>query len=430
MQLLWIRGPTRLTGEVAASGSKNAALPIMAASILASEPVRLANVPDLTDVRTLGRLLQTLGLSVEHRSNETVIETVDIRPTHADGRLVRRMRASFCVLGSLLARRRRAIVPLPGGCVIGKRPIDLHLRGLAALGADIDIRQGCVVARARRLVGARIHMSGRYGPTVTGTANIMSAAVLARGTTVITGAALEPEIIDLGHFLQGLGARIDGVGTATISIQGADELGGGDYEIIPDRIETATLLLATAITRGSIRLTKTNPQHLRAVLEKLCEAGAAVETTPDSVHLAMSGRPRPTHIIAQPYPGVPTDVQAQWTAWMCLAKGRSIVGDAVFPERFRHVSQLRWLGGRITRCGRGAIVDGRVSLEGGMVAASDLRASAALLLAGMAAHGETLITRSRHLDRGYERLDVKLSRLGACIDRRAATFSGSISRIK
>jgi UDP-N-acetylglucosamine 1-carboxyvinyltransferase len=430
MQSLWIRGPTRLTGEVAASGSKNAALPIMAASILASEPVRLANVPDLTDVRTLGRLLRTLGLSVEHHGDEAVIETVDARPTLADRRLVLRMRASLCVLGPLLARRRRATVPLPGGCVIGERPVDLHLRGLAALGAEIEIRQGCVVARAKRLFGTRIHMSGIRGPTVTGTANIMSAAVLARGTTVITGAALEPEIVDLGHFLQRLGARIDGLGTETISIQGGDELGGGDYAMIPDRIETATLLLAAAITRGSIRVTQTNPQHLRAVLEKLCEAGAAVETTPGSVRLAMTGRPRPTDIIAQPYPGVPTDVQAQWTAWMCLAKGRSIVRDAVFPERFRHVAELRRLGGRVNRCGRGAIVDGRASLVGGIVAASDLRSGAALLLAGTAAHGETLITRSRHLDRGYERLDVKLSRLGACIERRTATLSGSASRTK
>jgi UDP-N-acetylglucosamine 1-carboxyvinyltransferase len=417
MNALRIHGPTRLTGEIAASGSKNAALPIMAASILASEPVRLTRVPELTDIRTLSRLLQRLGLLVARRGDEVMIETRDSRPTKAERTYVRRMRASFCVLGSLLARRRQAVVPLPGGCKIGDRPIDLHLRGLAALGADIAIQSGCVVARARRLAGARIHLAGSHGPTATGTANVMSAAALARGTTVITGAALEPEIVDLGRFLQTLGARIDGLGTDTICIRGVDQLGGADYRIIPDRIETATLLLAAVITQGSIRVTDGAPQHLTTVLEGLVAAGAAVETTDDSIRLAMCGRPKPVSVVARPYPAVPTDLQAQWTAWMCLARGRSVVRDTVFPERFHHVAELNRLGASIRRAGDSVCVRGRESLTGGLVAASDLRGSAALVLAGLAAAGETYVTGVHHLDRGYERLEEKLSRLGASIER-------------
>jgi UDP-N-acetylglucosamine 1-carboxyvinyltransferase len=423
MNALRIYGPTRLTGELAASGSKNAALPIMAASLLASERVRLTRVPELTDTRTMSRLLQGLGLLATRQGHEVVIETRDPRPTRAERTYVRRMRASFCVLGSLLARRRRAIVPLPGGCKIGDRPIDLHLRGLAALGADIDIRNGCIVAQARRLRGARVPLSGALGPTVTGTANVMSAAVLAHGTTVITGAALEPEVVDLGRFLRRLGAKIDGLGTDTICIKGVDQLGGGDYRIVPDRIETATLLLAAVMTQGSIHVTDTSPQHLAAVLERLSDAGAAIETTDHSIRLAMCDRPKPVSIVARPYPGVPTDVQAQWTACMCLARGRSVVRDAVFTERFHHVTELNRLGASIRRAGDSAAVQGIDSLGGGRVAASDLRASAALVLAGLAASGETRIGGVHHLDRGYERLEEKLSRLGACIERTAGASS-------
>ncbi len=415
MNALRIWGQTRLTGEVAASGSKNAALPILAASLLAGEPVRLANVPELSDISTLSRLLQGLGVFVARSAGEVLIETHDDRPTRAEATYVRRMRASFCVLGSLVARRGRAVVPLPGGCKIGDRPIDLHLRGLAALGADIDIRQGCVVARARRLTGASVHLSGARGPTVTGTANVMSAAVLARGTTVITGAALEPEIVDLGRFLQTLGARIEGLGTGTIRIQGVDQLGGGSYQIIPDRIETATLLLAAAMTRGSIRVTDTAPEHLGAVLDVMLAAGAAVETTADSIRVVMCGRPKPVSVVARPYPGLPTDLQAQWTAFMCSARGPSVVRDTVFPERFHHVAELTRLGASVRRVGDSVRVRGTESLTGGVVAASDLRASAALVLAGLAASGETTVAGVHHLDRGYERLEEKLTRLGASI---------------
>ena len=417
MDALRIRGPTRLVGELAASGSKNAALPIMAASILAKEPVRLADVPELTDTATLARLLRKLGVAVEQRGNEVSIETIDHRPVRADPGLVGRMRASFCVLGPLLARRGRAIVPLPGGCKIGERPIDLHLRGLAALGADIGVERGHVVARARRLTGARVDLTGPRGPTVTGTANVLSAAVLARGTTTITGAACEPEVVDLGRFLQSLGAKIEGLGSNTITVEGVEELGGGEYTIIPDRIETATLLLAAAITRGSVLVTGTAPEHLAAVLEKLCEAGAAIETTATSIRLAMSHRPKPVSILAQPYPGLPTDLQAQWTAWMCLATGRSSVCDGVFPERFAHVAELQRLGADLARRGASVQVAGVDAFRGAEIVACDLRASAALVLAAMAAEGETLIRRAHHLDRGYEHLDKKLTALGARIAR-------------
>jgi UDP-N-acetylglucosamine 1-carboxyvinyltransferase len=425
MHALRILGPTRLVGEVAASGSKNAALPMMAASLLATGPVRLANVPELTDIRTLSRLLRQLGVRVVRRGDQVDLECVDDRPVQADRGLVRRMRASFCVLGPLLARRGRAIVPLPGGCNLGERPVDLHLRGLAALGAEISIQRGQVVARARRLRGAQVNLAGPRGPTVTGTANLLSAAVLARGTTVITGAAREPEIVDLGRFLRSMGAKIEGLGGDTIVIEGVDELVGGQYTIIPDRIETATLLLAAAITQGSILVTGAAPQHLVQLLEKLTEAGAAVESASNCVRVAMTGRPRPTSIVALPYPGMPTDLQAQWTAWMCVATGRSTINDRVFPQRFRHLAELSRLGAKIDRRGASARVEGVEKLRGGILAACDLRASAALVLAGLAAHGETIIRRAHHLDRGYDRLERKLRALGARIEKyRLETVNG------
>jgi UDP-N-acetylglucosamine 1-carboxyvinyltransferase len=417
MDALHISGPTRLAGKVTPGGSKNAALPMMAASLLAGGTVRLANVPALTDIQTLTRLLQKLGLTIEQCGGVLRLDEVDRRPVQADRALVSRMRASFCVLGPLLARRGRAIVPLPGGCRIGDRPINLHLRGLAALGAQINVRDGHVIARARRLRGAIIDLLGPRGPTVTGTANVLSAAVLARGRTIIRGAACEPEIVDLGRFLQTLGAKIEGLGSRTISIVGVDDLGGGEHTVIPDRIETATLLLAAAITRGSVLVEGTAPEHLRAVLDKLCEAGAAVETTADSLRLAMQGRPEPTNVVARPYPGFPTDLQAQWTAWMCLATGPSAARDSIFPDRFAHAAELRRLGGKLVRLPSSVAIDGVERFRGATVAACDLRASAALVLAAISAEGETVIRRLHHLDRGYERLDEKLASLGAKILR-------------
>ena len=411
-----ITGGVPLHGEVRCSGSKNAALPIMAAAILASEPVRLENVPQLTDVRTLAQVLRGLGVHIEAAS-ATILETLDSRPVRAREQLVRRMRASFCVLGPLLARRGKAVVPLPGGCNIGNRPIDLHLKGLAALGAEVRFEHGYVVATARRLAGARIDLAGPYGPTVTGTANVLSAAVLARGVTIIDGAAVEPEIVDLGRFLIALGARISGLGTPTIRIEGVDQLGGAMHCLIPDRIEAATLLIATAIAGGSATITDVVPEHLGRVLEKLRAAGATVEAAEDRVSIRAAGRPRAVDVVALPYPGVPTDAQAQWTALMSVAEGASTVRDRVFPARFQHAAELRRLGANVTCDGDTATVLGTARLGGARVTAQDLRASAALVLAGLVAEGTTIVERIHHLDRGYERLDRKLRQLGARIVR-------------
>ena len=412
-----ITGGVPLRGTVRCSGSKNAALPMMAASILADQPVRLEGVPRLTDVRIMGLLLRELGVAVSRTSDDLRLETVDPRPVRASYGLVHRMRAGFCVLGPLLARRGRAVVPLPGGCNIGDRPVDLHLRGLAALGADLRLRRGYVVARAGRLIGTTIDLRGPRGPTVTGTANVLSAAVLARGTTILLGAAIDPEVVDLGHFLQALGARIEGLGTPTLEIAGVDGLAGARYRIIPDRIEAATLLLAAAITGGSATVTGVVSDHLDTVLAKLRATGARVDALRDEVTIVAAGRPRPVDIVAEPYPGMPTDLQAQWTALMTLAHGTSTVEDRVFPTRLRHVAELNRLGARIECCVAQARISGVQRLGGAGVTASDLRASAALILAGLAAQGTTVIHAIHHLDRGYERLDRKLGRLGARIQR-------------
>ncbi len=421
MQRLRISGGVPLRGTVSAAGSKNAALPIMAASILAADPVRLERVPRLLDVAALSRVLDELGVEVAPARGDVLdLRTVDATPVRARYELVRRMRASFCVLGPLLARRGRAIVSLPGGCRLGPRPVDLHLKGLAALGAELRIEHGYVFARARRLVGTEVSLQGPHGPTVTGTANVLCAAVLAKGVTTILGAAREPEIVDLGHFLNALGARVTGLGTPTLRVTGVRELGGTSYRIIPDRIEAATLLLAAAISRGSAVVTEIVPGHLGAVLAGLRAAGMEVEVGEDYVALEARGHPRPVEIVARPYPDIPTDLQAQWTALLCLAPGRSTVCDRVFPSRFQHVPELSRLGARIELRGATAIIRGVPRLMGSPVMASDLRASAALVLAGLAAEGDTIVERIRHLDRGYQRLDEKLIRLGARLRRCAA----------
>ncbi len=419
MECLRTKGGVRLEGTLAAGGSKNAALPIMAAAILAHEPVTLERVPDLVDVNTMALLLGHLGVEVKRGlDNRIRIETVDAGPTRADYHLVRRMRASFCVLGPLVARRGRGVVSLPGGCNIGTRSVDLHLAGLAALGADIRIEHGYVVAEARRLQGAEIDLRGPLGPTVTGTANVMTAAATARGHTTIRGAAREPEIVDLGRFLISLGAEIEGLGGEVIEIKGVDALGGGPYRVIPDRIETATLLMAAAITGGRATVVDAEASHLTAVLVALSEMGCRVMAGRGHVTLCAEGRLRPARIVARPYPGVPSDLQAQFMALAALADGRSAIADAVFPERFMHVAELARLGARIERRGSTAKVAGVARLSGAEVMAGDLRASAALVLAGLAAEGETIVRRIYHLDRGYERLEQKLRRLGARIVRR------------
>ena len=436
MSYLRISGGVPLCGTVAASGAKNAALPIMAASILAAEPVRLYNVPRLADVDTLSHLLEQLGVQVVRRQDGSLlIDTINPSPVKAGWKLVRKMRASFCVLGPLLARRGRAVVSLPGGCNIGPRPVDLHLAGLAALGADLKVERGYVVARAERLTGADIRLTGSRGPTVTGTANVLSAAVLARGETTIHGAAVEPEIVALGSFLNEMGARIDGLGSPTLRIIGVKDLGGTTCRMIPDRIEAATLLMAAAITRGSVTVTGTVPAHLAEVLDKLRLAGATVETLGDQVTLSGADTLRSVDITARPYPGIPTDVQAQWMALLSVARGLSVVRDEVFPWRLQHTAELNRLGTDIQVDELSATVSGVDHLTGCHVTATDLRSSAALVLAGLAAGGETILHQIHHLDRGYERLDRKLRGLGAAIERlptprfrKRASGAGRLSR--
>ena len=418
MSYFRITGGVSLRGEVEVGGSKNAALPIMAASILADEPVRLRRVPWLTDTTTLAEVLQRLGMRVARQDDGSLeLATVDAQPVRAPYELVRRMRASFCVLGPLLARRGRAVVSLPGGCNLGDRPVDLHLKGLAALGAQFRLHRGYVVARAARLRGTTVDLRGPQGPTVTGTANVLSAAVLAEGETTINGAACEPEIVQLGEFLVGLGARIEGLGTSTVRVEGVRRLHGGEYTIAGDRIEAATLLLAAAITRGSATVRGVVPSHLSAVVDVLRRAGCGVETTDEIITLAASNRTRALDVTAQPYPGIPTDVQAQLTALATVATGRSTIRDHVFPHRFMHVAEMKRLGARISLRNSVAMVDGVPQLAGAPVTACDLRASAALVLAGLAAEGQTIVREIHHLDRGYERLDEKLQGLGAEIER-------------
>jgi UDP-N-acetylglucosamine 1-carboxyvinyltransferase len=427
MTELIITGGVPLQGTVSVSGAKNAALPMMAAAILADGPLELLGVPRLTDVRTMGRLLRHLGVDVARCGDRLLLTPVDARVVRAPYALVRRMRAGFCVLGPLLARRGSGVVPLPGGCDIGDRPVDLHLRGLAALGAELRQVRGCIVATARQLRGAEIDLCGPRGPTVTGTANVLSAAVLARGRTAIHGAACEPEIVDLGHMLNSMGARIGGLGTPLLEIEGVERLHGGCHRIIPDRIEAATLLLAAAITGGAVTVTRLVPDHLQALLARLDASGMAIEVQSDRVSLRADSRPLPVSVAAEPYPGLPTDLQAHWTAFMATAAGPSCVEDRVFPMRWGHVAELKRLGADLQCVPGGVRIAENCRYQGAEVVASDLRASAALILAALAARGTSVIHAAHHLERGYERLDLKLARLGACIERLPSRDSGPLS---
>ncbi len=421
---LVIRGGIPLHGTVEVSGSKNASLPIMAASILAHGPVTLNGVPHLRDVSTMVQTLRCLGLAARHHaSGQLDLETVDPNCGTAPGRLVSQMRASFCVLGPLLATRGRAVVALPGGCAIGSRPVNLHLRGLAALGAEFRVNNGYVIARANHLRGTKIDLLGPRGPTVTGTANVLCAATLATGTTVIEGAAREPEIVELGQFLCAMGANIEGLGTRRITIEGVKRLSGTSYTLPGDRIEACTYLLAAAITGGDIRVDGVDSEDVIHVLDVLHKAGHAIIMQDRSVRLIASPDSRPIHTTAEPYPAVPTDVQPLLAACTTLARGRSTITDGVFPERFSHVAQLARMGARIHRNGPTVTVDGPSFLEGAVVRAFDLRGGAALVLAALAAAGETVIRGVGHLDRGYEHLQGKLSGVGANIQRIRSTES-------
>ena len=420
MDHIVITGGNRLQGEVPVSGAKNSALPILASTILGGGECVITNLPRVVDVLTMGKLLGMLGAKVMHEGNCAVVKADAIHSTEAPYDLVKTMRASVLVLGPLLARWGEAKVSLPGGCAIGSRPVNLHLAGLAKLGADISIEHGYITATAKRLKGARIYCDT---PTVTGTENLMMAGSLAEGTTVIENAAKEPEINDLAEFLCRRGARIAGAGTDVLTIEGVRELQGGDHDVIPDRIEAGTYLVAGAITRGDVTITNCRPVHLEALLMKLREAGATIQVGDDQVRIKVTGRLKGTDIRTLPFPGFPTDMQAQMVAVMALAEGTSVVTETVFESRFMHVEELRRMGADIRVEGNRLIVTGRPTLTGAPVMASDLRASAGLILAGLAAEGTTDVQRVYHLDRGYERIEEKLRAVGAVIERQKAGTS-------
>ncbi|WP_024868192.1 UDP-N-acetylglucosamine 1-carboxyvinyltransferase [Pseudoxanthomonas suwonensis] len=421
MQKIVVSGGTPLRGEVAISGAKNAVLPILCATLLADAPVEVLNVPYLHDVVTTIKLLRELGAGVElergtlARGSRLVVDPCSVNQHVAPYELVKTMRASILVLGPLLARHGAAEVSLPGGCAIGSRPVDQHIRGLQALGAEISVENGFIKARANRLKGGRFVFDMA---TVTGTENVMAAATLAEGTTVLENAAMEPEITDLAECLNALGARIEGAGTPRITIHGVERLGGGRHTVLPDRIETGTFLVAAAMTGGRVTALNARADTLDAVLVKLAEAGAGITTTADSITLDMHGRqPKAVSLTTAPYPAFPTDMQAQFMALNCIADGVGVISETIFENRFMHVNELLRLGADIRVDGHTAIVRGVPQLSGAPVMATDLRASASLVLAGLVASGDTTIDRIYHLDRGYENIEEKLGALGARIRR-------------
>jgi len=415
MDKLLIHGGVPLAGEVRISGAKNAALPIMCATLLSAAPLRLANVPHLRDVTTLLNLLGGMGVAVS--LDEKLGLELDAGRLHtplAPYELVKTMRASILVLGPLLARCGEARVSLPGGCAIGQRPVDLHIKGLQAMGADIRVEHGYIIARAERLKGARIFSDL---VTVTGTENLMMAACLAEGTTVIENAAREPEVVDLAHCLTAMGANIEGAGSDTITIEGVSALAGAEHRIMPDRIETGTFLVAAAATGGSVRLRNTSARLLEAVVEKLREAGAKITAEDDAIVLEMDGPPLSVNLRTAPYPAFPTDMQAQFMTLDCIARGTAVLTETIFENRFMHALELQRMGADIEISGNAAVVKGVAQLDGATVMATDLRASASLVIAGLVAKGETVVERIYHLDRGYECIEEKLSQLGARIKR-------------
>lgn len=413
-----ITGGVRLKGEVTISGAKNAALPLLAGCLLTEEPCTLRRVPELADIRAMLEILGELGMTASRQPDGSLqVRVVEESHSHARYDLVRKMRASICVLGPLLAKRRYARVSMPGGCAIGARPVDLHLRGLRALGAKIELDGGDIVATCDRLHGTDIFLGGPFGSTVLGTANVMCAAVLAEGTTLIESAACEPEIEDLADLLNAMGAKIRGAGTPRLVIEGVEHLHGVEHTVIPDRIEAGTFLIAAALTNGELTVHNCRLDHLLAVVDKLRDVGVEIEKQNGAVVVASARRLHPTDVTTQPYPGFPTDLQAQLMTLLCLADGNSAVTEKIFPDRFLHVAELLRMGADIRKEGPTAIVTGVRELIGAPVMASDLRASAALVLAGLVARGETEVRRVYHIDRGYEHIEQKLNRLGANIRR-------------
>ena len=406
-----------LKGSVQVSGAKNAGLPLMAACLLTDSELVLDNLPDLVDVRTMAAVLENLGVEIFRERDRITLDASKAEGYTAPYELVSTMRASYYVLGPLVARRGIARVSLPGGCAIGNRPIDIHLKGLEALGATVTTHGGYITCKADKLTGTRVKVSSQHGPSVGATMNIMLAASLARGESELIEAAREPEIIDLASMLRIMGVTVEGAGTSTIRIQGAESLGGGSYAVIPDRIEAGTLAVAAAISGGDILIQRCRPDHLGVVLDTLEQAGVSVERYPDNVRVRGNGAIKPFEFDTRPYPGFPTDMQAQFCALACFAAGESSITENIFENRFMHVPELGRMGANIAIDGRRAVVNGPRKLEGAPVMASDLRASAALVLAAIAAEGTSEINRIYHLDRGYDHLEIKLGRLGARILR-------------
>ncbi len=419
MEILRIKGGNQISGDVQISGSKNAALPQFAAALLSAEETILENVPDLSDIRFMGEILTHLGAEVSKLGPNTwKIYPANVQP-NAPYELVRKMRASICLLGPLVARIKKAKVPMPGGCVIGHRPIDLHLLALRQMGAEISLNQGIVEVDGSGLQAVDIFIGGRHGSTVTGTANALMAAVLTPGVTTLDGAACEPEIVDLCTMLIKMGARIDGAGSHLLKIEGVEKLNGCTHRVIPDRIEAATYIMSAAITRGKIRVKGITPGHLGAFAKVMHESGVILSSNEEDsmdVHTRADGL-SPFEVVTLPYPGFPTDLQAQACALACTVPGLSILTERVYPSRFMHIPELLRMGAEVSLEGANAIVRGGKPLNGAPVMASDLRASAALILAGLAAEGETWVHRIYHLDRGYESFDNKLRNLGAEVER-------------
>ncbi|MBV9617826.1 MAG: UDP-N-acetylglucosamine 1-carboxyvinyltransferase [Verrucomicrobia bacterium] len=416
MDKIRIYGGRSLSGSIKISGSKNSALPILAATLLTKEPCIIRRVPDLSDTHYMLQILKHLGAEVERASGTVSVAAVKIDSV-APYDVVRKMRASVCVIGPLLGRCKEATVSMPGGCVIGDRPIDLHLKGFEALGCAVRVEGGDIKVFAPKLTGAVVNLRGKFGPTVLGTDNVMMAAVLADGTTVIEGAAQEPEVVDLANFLNKMGAKIEGAGTRRMIIEGVKELHGTEHDIIADRIEAGTFLVAGAICGKGITIKRTNPEHVTAVTDALSSCGFRIETKKDAISVFPNGAAKPLELATEPYPGFPTDMQAQMCALLSTTKGISVITENVFPQRYMHVAELKRMGAHVDLEGPTAVIRGVDNLLGAPVMASDLRASAALVLAGLKAEGITEVSRVYHIDRGYEHLDEKLSELGAEIER-------------
>ncbi|MGQ9701768.1 MAG: UDP-N-acetylglucosamine 1-carboxyvinyltransferase [bacterium] len=417
MDIFVIEGGKKLKGNVIISGAKNSALPIIAASLLTDKKVVIENVPDVMDVHTMIELMEYIGSQIEFKKNILKIYTPRIKRFVAPYNIVRKMRASYYVLGALIAREKRAKVSLPGGCAIGPRPVDLHIKGIRTLGCDIDIDQGYIVANCKNLKGTTINLQGVKGTSVGATINVMLAATGARGVTIINYAACEPEVVDVANFLNKLGANISGAGTSQITIKENWSPNEIYYRIIPDRIETGTFAVASAITQGDITIKNSQPEHLMAVIDKIREIGADVNVETDKIIVRGNKSVKPTEIFVAPYPGFPTDMQAQFMALLSIASGTSIIKETIFENRFMQAVELSRMGANITLEDDTAVVKGVKELKGATVMASDLRASACLVLAGLVARGKTYVRRIYHLDRGYERFEKKLAELGARIKR-------------